>query len=180
MVKIKPPSQPINCPGCDHIYYETPYYWRVEVYEKTTGLSSGWIYYDDIDGSDDLDGNSKTYTYPYSHPAPIPSFVPIPEIARPNQQIYFYDSSVCFDNNLNSFYCDQLIPSNCIDGKCYTWNFGDLSTSNTIGSVYHSYADPNTYYASLQVCDDFACCDITEDVSVKKAGFQLWKEISPF
>ncbi|MDP2741493.1 MAG: PKD domain-containing protein, partial [bacterium] len=148
--------------------------------ENATGLSSGWIYYDDIEGNDDSDGKSKTFTYPYSHPAPIPNFTFVPENPRPNQQIYFYDSSLCFDKQFRNFACGELKPNKCVDNKCYTWNFGDGTITNTIGSVYYSYSNPNTYVVNLQVCDDFGCCGAEASVPVKSAGFQKWKEISPF
>lgn len=52
----------------------------------------------------------------------------------------------------------------------YTWSFGDGTPSATGGpSVVHAYATPNTYQATLTVCDeDGLCNNDTRDVIVTK------------
>jgi hypothetical protein len=57
----------------------------------------------------------------------------------------------------------------------YTWNFGDGTPSASGGpSVVHSYATPNTYTATLTVCDkDGLCASDTRDIVVSKRAATL-------
>lgn len=167
LIQVKTiPTTPLG----DYIKYSTPYYWRVKVQDQR-GADSGWIVY------------SGSYTFEYSHPAPSPGFAFTPANPQPAENVAFTDNlSVCY-NNSGLVSCRAL--TNCIGGKCYTWNFGDSSPLNyTMGNVSHTYGAAGTYPVSLRICDDISCCYAVNNVIVGTPsggkGVPQWKEISPF
>jgi len=160
---------------CDFINYGVDYYWRVKVWEETTGFDSGWVNYD------------GTYRYPYDHPAPDISYFISTDI-HPGDTVKFTDSSMCYDSAGNNYFCSTLSPdsgdhvcSAAIDGKCYTWTFSDGAVDYTIGSTKHVYASSGP--SSLEICDELECCALSQDVNMSSGGggeIPQWKEISPF
>jgi len=157
--------------------FNTEYYWRVSVCD-TPNDCSPWYY------------GSTTQTFPgtsfktslHAWPSVIFSITPpIPIIAKP---VLFADSnalqsiqSTCYDNSNNPYYCGKDKTE-----ATYAWNFGDGNTSNSVGNVYHAYANAGIYpVTSLKICDDLGCCSATSKVTVKTSlNTPQWKEVSPF
>lgn len=177
MVLVK---QQDTIPGCDFIKYNTAYYWRVKT-KNTAGGESSWIYYNGPYGTTTPPGN--TYTYEYSHPAPVPAYS-IPENTAPGAETAFTDSSLCYvQGGTGPVACSSVAQS-------YLWNFGDQgynsaypSTDTTMGSVTHIYTTANDYTTSLRICDDMGCCLAQKPITVTAGSgnaLPIWKEVSPF
>lgn len=178
-------------PNCDYINYGVNYYWRVKVWEATTGYDSGWVNYVDTHtlpplnnyiatgyptNADDKDQNASSYTYPFAHPSPMIFFTP-PETIAPSVPATFVEGSTCYNSNGSSYLCRTS------GSTSYTWWFGDGDTSNTKGNVTHTYIQPKVYATKLQVCDDIGCCYATGSARVgssKANTVPQWWEISPY
>ena len=207
--------------GCRFINYGQAYYWRAKVWEQSSAIPpySAWanyidshvtstqnVYfpvlnnYDGTDSSgfadgkaDDNDLNKNTYTYPWSHPAPVVAFNP-QSPPSPGQPAYFTDSSQCFNDDGSSYACNSTLgvspgsPSNS-----YDWNWGDGLNNDTIYNVSDSatavtnvpytYSQPKTYLVGLKLCDPLGCCTATSAVRVGTSNANkvpLWQEVSPF
>ncbi|CAN5537673.1 hypothetical protein BH10BAC1_BH10BAC1_01170 [soil metagenome] len=52
----------------------------------------------------------------------------------------------------------------------YSWDFGDGSTSTTVGNVTHVYATPGTYWACLTITDTAGSCSDTYCSSIYSGG----------
>ncbi len=161
-------NPPLATDGSGFLNYNTPYYWRVMVYD-VTGLDSGWV-----------NGNGFTVD---GHPAPYPEFVVRARSSdlNPGNFVYFGDRSICYDNS-GPRSCVRN-DSECYGGHCYTWQFGDGSNSNTLGYAVHTYRASNTtpgYWVSLNVCDEITCCSKGHLVPIGGNDLPNWKEVSPF
>ncbi len=163
-------------PDGNYLTYNTNYYWRVGVQEKSTGYWSDWIYYRKTDGT------LKTYRYGILHPAPYVMYNVTFGNSATEKIVYFADSSICWDSNLVGGSCKNMANS-------YLWDFGDGTTSASKTDREHSYPlpspeNPATYSTSLMVCDELGQCCIDGkniDVKTKKAeDLPQWKEVSPF
>jgi PKD repeat protein len=79
-----------------------------------------------------------------------------------------------------SFYVESIDPGNgvtFIDSSLivkvasYSWNFGDSTTSNQVGSVVHTYATPGFYTVTLTIQDSCGGIDsVTEQIDVNNTG----------
>ena len=171
MVYVK--NQPTMIAG-DFIKYGIPYYWRVMVQEYKKDLSSDWVYYDGLIGT--TDPNLKeAYIYGYVHPAPIVDFNILPETAVIDEDVYFGDMSVCYTES-GPYACKGLPYG-------YTWTFGDNSTSNKSGDIFHTYTSDGIFTSTLQVCDEINCCSSTKNISVRNetsTELPKFKEIPPY
>jgi len=166
----------------NNLQYNTAYYWRVKVKNSMGMWSSGWAQYNDTDNSDDKDGVPATYTFPYTHPSPIPAYTvnPNPAVLETNgkKEVTFTDSSIVYSEE-----------------DTRTWNMGD-SGKNILGetanpstltnpgaSFTHIYTQTGSFYTTLKICDDEGCCTAATTVIIKATGTKdlpIWKEISPF
>jgi hypothetical protein len=164
-----------NCPG-EYISYGKTYYWRVAV-RDSKGAWSGWHNYSYSDGS------IKSYVFDLLHPPPAPSFTSVVSMQPDNSsEVKFTDGSRCYGSTFPS--CPS---TNCDDGHCYTWDFGDGSLPEYAppGNITKVYDHIPTagYGVSLRVCDeDDYCCNAVGKVSGKtnQKSVPLWKEIAPF
>ena len=206
------------------INYGEPYYWRVMVWEDSNANPnySDWSYYIDShtflplcnpitnechnayddsiqpnngypDYADDKDGDEYTYTYIYEHPSPNVKYAP-QDNSMPGKKAIFTDTSTCYNNALEQYFCDTLTPDTCTaaldnnkDGlnDCYSWWFNipsdrdaglyiaghpadSTANPDSAGKITSTYTYPvaTTYKTALQICDDIKCCAIPKDIPV--------------
>lgn len=160
-------------PGCGYLSYGQQYFWRVRVWDLNN-RNSGWIVYK-------LAGIPAP-VITNDHAAPTIRFAPNFTSIEAGEAIVFIDSSLCYDNNQNSYLC-KTNPA-----TTYTWTFGDGIVGNDHGNTSHVYNDVGTYNAVLRICDELGiCCEDDIDIQVGTAGTDggdtnppEWQEISPF
>ncbi len=158
----------------DAIVYNTPYIWRVIVYDSSSpALNSGWVQ------------ASGTYTKT-GHPAPSPSFTYSPASPTTGKAVTFTNTSICYNNAGQSGiqYCSS-----------FTWNLGDTScspqtscTTTSLTNPSHVYSAAGTYNVTLNAYDNTgAFCQVANaNLAVSPAtpgtpsGLPSWKEVSPF
>jgi hypothetical protein len=207
---------------CSFINYGVPYYWRVKVWENSDASPnySAWASYIDShadskqnipdlndyivgnypDNADDKETTSTspdpehTYTYIWSHPAPMVSFTP-PSTVTPGQTAIFKDSSSCFNDDGSPY------PCSASNTNTYQWWYDYVNNPGTNSGIINcsvptstapaicstitspAYLQPKTYTAKLQICDTLGCCSETTSVKVGTSNankIPLWQELSPF
>jgi len=153
-------------PGLDQIGYNTPYYWRVTVWDAS-GSSFGWVQYNDPADADD-DGNSSTFTTEL-HRYPSSDFNWAPQQPSQEEDVLFADQSTCYDINNN--------PTACV-GWSWTFEDGNPVSSNAQNPIIQFTSD-GSKQVTLQVTDsDNFSCQISKSVGVQ-AELPGWQEILP-
>jgi len=183
----------------DYINFGIDYYWRVKVFDNHDNESE-WTYYNAyydggilINPGGAINPDLKTFFNYDGHAAPNPSYSLDPSSLPADlpASVQFNDNSICYNNaNPNGYPCKNLTIDKCIDGKCYTWWYGDPNVPPASGDDFtiplavqptHSYSTKATYFTSLKVCDDKYCCSASVPISGQPGGsLPNWREISPF
>ena len=154
-------------PGSDQIGYNTPYYWRVTVWDAQ-GASSNWVQYSDPADADG-DGNPLTFTTEL-HRYPSVDFTWAPQQPSQEENVLFTDQSTCYDISNN--------PTACV-GWSWTFEDGNPASSNTQNSTIQFTSD-GSKQVSLEVADvDGYTCQISKSVGVQ-AKLPGWEEILPW
>jgi hypothetical protein len=185
-------STNVCAPNCSYLNYNTPYYWRVKVWQAKSSQSSDWVVYKNANNV------PLAYTYPYTHPGPDVYYTLINTPTPGTDPAQFTDSQAtqtrCYLDDGTYYPCSCKNPNGsdygCTptqSGTTYNWTFGDNSTSNTKGPVSHNYVQPGYYKTQLQICDQVGsqtlCCSASQNISVgSNNGLKvpLWWEVSPF
>jgi hypothetical protein len=163
--------------------FNTPYYWRVLVYDKNNSPSA-WV-----------DGASFR-TPPYALPHPV--FAPVSSSGNSSATLIsgkanfnFVDSSTCYSYDGSSHSCTCLnsdgsyytqAPCYGSPGNSYTWDFGDASAvDTTVGSTSHDYTSAKIYTPSLTITNYAGSCQVKGTATVRgPSNVPEWKEVSPF
>lgn len=139
----------------DTILYNTPYIWRVKVWNSANNISD-WI-----------------LGAPYQktgHPDPYVDFTFSPLNPNAKTMATFVNNSVCY-NASGSNACQS-----------YSWNFGDGNTSS-VYSPTNTYDTQGNFNIILKTYDEFGFCQTNQSINVNSAinyNLPVWKEISPF
>jgi hypothetical protein len=155
---------------CNHINFNTGYYWRVKVWAKDY-TPSEW------------EQASGVFTYGYTHPCPDPNYPINPYPPIKDTVEIFTDTSVCYTS------AGTIYPCKTSPGitNTYTWDFGDgsakISTSYpNNGNVSHTYTSTGSHYSSLKVCDEIGCGFKSKNIFISPGSSTLPvnKEVPPF
>lgn len=162
-----------------HINYNTSYYWRVRVWDGTTGDNPAWTTY------------SGPFTT-YAHPGPaVSSYTVSPTVPIVDKEVTFTD------NNSKCYNTGEITSYNCSEEplNTYQWWFESSSTGTPIyctdpsicSVALHTYEEAGLYSTKLQICDhvgaQIGCCYSTQDVTVGSGNAHTapqWWEISPY
>jgi len=182
----------------DAITYNTPYYWRVRVFDNKGG-DSGWVQYNNpTDTNEDPpDGNAFTFTT-IPHAKPWVDFIWCPSSPKTGKTIQFCSSSEAGVCEAAVAQCQlsppQPLPENpvtCYGGaSCSSWSWNlsgftdwtfETGSDDTSQNPAGQFAIPGGKSVSLTVTDSSGfSCSKSHTVSVEIAlPLPEWKEIPP-
>ncbi|MDO8524574.1 MAG: hypothetical protein Q7R99_03020 [bacterium] len=151
-------------PGLNQLGYNTPYYWRIKVWDNKDRPSSesAWSNV----------GNFTTPTHIY--PTPYFDWSPKPIIK---------DQLIQFSSDASNCYSDLNVEGSCA-GKTFVWTkpataeFASSTTASTPNPVIKFNNSGSNQLVSLQITDNIGACSTSTGVRVT-LPLPKWKEILP-